>query len=250
MTAPPSPMHAPGALEVRDLEAGYGGTFAITDVDFRVEPGQVAGLVGPNGGGKSTLLKSIAGVLDLRHGGVTLDHRGLGMYPGRIAFVPQREEVNWDFPVTAHDVVLMGRTRAAGWLHRPSREDRALASAALERFGLGGLGDRHISQFSGGQQQRIFFARALAQQPFVVLLDEVFTGVDTTNRAIFRDAIREFADAGAIVVLATHDFDELQAVCDTVGFINRGLVAYGTLATTFTPENLRAAYGGQVAVIA
>jgi len=222
----------------------------MTDVNFRVEPGQVAGLVGPNGGGKSTLLKAIAGVLPLRSGGVFLAGAEFRAASGQLAFVPQREEVNWDFPVTAADVVLMARARSAGWLRRPGRADRVIADAALERFGLGGLGDRHISQFSGGQQQRIFFARALAQQPFVILLDEVFTGVDTTNRAIFREAIREFADAGAIVLLATHDFDELRAVCDTVAFINRGLVAYGPVETAFTAENLRTAFGGQVAVIA
>jgi manganese/zinc/iron transport system ATP- binding protein len=242
-------MRAPGALEVRDLAAGYDSTLVISEVTFRVEPGQVAGLVGPNGGGKSTLLKAIAGVVPLRSGHVTLGAADLRDRASHVAFVPQREEVKWDFPVTALDVVLMGRARAVGWLRRPGREDRALASAALERFGLGGLGGRHISQFSGGQQQRIFFARVSAQQPFVVLLDEVFTGVDATNRAIFRDAIRNFADAGAIVVLVTHDFDELRAVCDTVGFVDRGLVTYGPLATTFTPENLRRAYGGQVAVI-
>lgn len=239
-----------GHLLVRDVEVGYGSGFNLPAMTFEVAPGEVVGIIGPNGSGKSTLLKGIARVLPLSGGEVLLGGEDIGRVAGRIAYVPQREDVNWDFPATALDVVLMGRYRSTGWFRRPDRASRALAHEALERLGLGGMGDRHISQFSGGQQQRIFFARALAQQPFVVLLDEVFTGVDTTNRAIFRDAIREFADAGAIVVLATHDFDELQAVCDTVGFINRGLVAYGTLATTFTPENLRAAYGGQVAVIA
>ena len=240
---------APGAIEVRALEAGYGSTFVMAGVNLRVDPGEVLGLVGPNGGGKSTLLKAVAGVLPLRGGGVTLDGRALADFSGRVAFVPQGKEVNWDFPVTALDVVLMGRARAIGWLRRPGGEDRALAAAALERFGLAGLEGRHISQFSGGQQQRIFFARALAQQPFVVLLDEVFTGVDATNRTVFREAIRAFAAAGAIVLLATHDFDDLRATCDTVAFVDRGVVATGPMATAFTPENLRAAYGGQVAVI-
>jgi ABC-type Mn2+/Zn2+ transport system ATPase subunit len=222
----------------------------MSGVSFRVEPGQVAGLIGPNGAGKSTLLKAIAGVLPLHSGNVLLGGKPLRAADGQLAFVPQREEVKWDFPVTALDVVLMARARSTGWLRRPGRTDREIASRALERFGLDGLGGRHISQFSGGQQQRIFFARALAQQPSVVLLDEVFTGVDTTNRAIFREAIREFADSGAVVLLATHDFDELKAVCDSVAFIDRGLVAYGSVASTFTPENLRAAFGGQVAVMA
>ncbi len=240
---------AAGPLEARGLEAGYGATPVFSDVSLRVGPGQVAGLIGPNGAGKSTLLKAIAGVLSLRSGSVTLGGSALRPSDGRLAFVPQREEVKWDFPVTAQDVVLMGRTRKIGWLRGPGDHDRAVAAAALDRFGLGGQGGRHISQFSGGQQQRIFFARALAQEPSVILLDEVFTGVDAVNRALFREAIRDFAAAGVIVLLATHDFDEMHAVCDTVGFIDHGLVAYGPVATTFTAERLRETFGGQVAVI-
>ena len=221
----------------------------ITDVSLRIERGQVAGLIGPNGSGKSTLLKAIAGVLPLRSGSILLDGDHLRPSAGLLAFVPQREEVKWDFPVTAQDVVLMGRTRAIGWLRGAGDADRAIADAALDRFGLGGQGGRHISQFSGGQQQRIFFARVLAQEPAIVLLDEVFTGVDAINRAIFREAIRDFAAAGAVVLLATHDFDEMQSVCDTVGFVDRGLVAYGPVGTTFTADRIRQTFGGQVVVL-
>jgi len=215
-----------------------------------VEHGDVVGLIGPNGSGKSTLLKAIAGVLPLRDGRITLDGADIRAHARRVAFVPQREEVHWDFPVTARDVVLMGRYRAIGWVRRPGAADRTQADAALDRLGLGGLGHRHISQFSGGQQQRIFLARAMVQDPAVVLLDEPFTGIDQANRAIYHEAIREFARAGVMVLMATHDLDEVVLTCSRVCCLNGRLVAYGPTATTYTPENLRATFGGRVAVFA
>lgn len=169
-------------------------------------------------------------------------------HAAHVAFVPQREEVNWDFPVTARDVVLMGRYAALGWLRRPGRDDRERADAALERLGLGGLGHRHISQFSGGQQQRIFLARALVQEPRLVLLDEPFTGIDVQNRAIFHELIRGFAAGGVSVLVATHDLDEVRETTTHVLCLNRDMVAFGPTRTTFTPANLRATFGGQVAV--
>ena len=242
-------LSAPGALEVRGLSAGYAGAFTLRDVSFVVPPGAVVGLIGPNGSGKSTLLKAIAGVLPVSAGSVTLGGRPLRAHADRIAFVPQREDVNWQFPATAFDVVLMGRYRAAGWLCRPGAEHRALANAALERMGLGGMGRRHISQFSGGQQQRIFLARALAQQPAVVLLDEPFTGVDVENREVLHATIRGLSEEGAIVLMATHDLDEVSTACSHVAALNGRLVAFGLTAETFTEGTLRATFGGRVAVV-
>ena len=217
-------------------------------MSFQAEPGEVVGFIGPNGGGKSTLLKAIAGVLPLRAGSVTLGSRPLRDYTGRTAFVPQREDVNWEFPATALEVVLMGRYRAAGWLRRPGRTDRKLAEGALDQLGLGKMGDRHISQFSGGQQQRIFLARAMVQDPLVVLLDEPFTGIDKANREVFHGAIRDFAARGCIVLMATHDLDEVAGTTTSVACIANRLVAYGPTATTYTPEMLRKTFGGRVAV--
>jgi manganese/zinc/iron transport system ATP- binding protein len=217
-------------------------------VDARVPPGAIVGVIGPNGSGKSTLLKAVAGVLQPHGGRTLLDGTPTREHAARIAFVPQREEVNWDFPVTARDVVLMGRYPALGWLRRPGRGDRERAEAALERLGLGGLGHRHISQFSGGQQQRIFLARALVQEPRLVLLDEPFTGIDVQNRAIFHELIRAFAAGGVSVLVATHDLDEVRETTTHVLCLNRRMVAFGPTATTFTPANLRSTFGGQVAV--
>jgi len=213
-----------------------------------VAPGAIVGVIGPNGSGKSTLLKAIAGVLRPHTGQVLLDSAPIRERAARIAFVPQREEVNWDFPVTARDVVMMGRYRALGWLRWPGRGDRQRADVALERLGLGGMGHRHISQFSGGQQQRIFLARALVQEPRLVLLDEPFTGIDVQNRAILHDLIREFARGGVTVLVATHDLDEVRETTSHVICLNRDMVAFGPTPTTFTPANLRATFGGQVAV--
>jgi ABC-type Mn2+/Zn2+ transport system ATPase subunit len=220
----------------------------VSGVEARVAPGAIVGVIGPNGSGKSTLLKAIAGVLRPHTGQVLLDSAPIRERAARIAFVPQREEVNWDFPVTARDVVMMGRYRALGWLRWPGRGDRQRADVALERLGLGGMGHRHISQFSGGQQQRIFLARALVQEPRLVLLDEPFTGIDVQNRAILHDLIREFARGGVTVLVATHDLDEVRETTSHVICLNRDMVAFGPTPTTFTPANLRATFGGQVAV--
>ena len=235
-------------LEIHDLSVRYGANLALTDVNAAVPAGAVVGLIGPNGSGKSTLLKTVAGVVRAATGSITLDGAPIRERASQVAFVPQREEVNWDFPVSARDVVLMGRYRTMGWLRRPGKDDRAVADAALERLGLGGLGHRHISQFSGGQQQRVFLARAMFQDPRAVLLDEPFTGVDVQNRGVFHEAIREFAARGITVLIANHDLGEVQATTDMVMCLNRRMVAFGPTASTYTAANLRATFGGQVAV--
>ncbi|MFN0148328.1 MAG: metal ABC transporter ATP-binding protein [Dehalococcoidia bacterium] len=245
--APPPGQHR---LTIHGVEAGYGTTFILRDISFEAHGGDVVGLIGPNGSGKSTLLKAIAGVLPMRAGEVRIDGAPLRAVAERVAFVPQREDVNWDFPVTALDVVLMGRYRRCGWLRRPGSRDRRMAAEALDRLGLGGMGGRHISQFSGGQQQRIFLARAMVQEPLVVVLDEPFTGIDAENRAVFHETIRDFSRRGAIVLMATHDLDEVHATCSHVCCLNGRLIAYGPAAATFTPKNLRATFGGRVAVFA
>jgi manganese/zinc/iron transport system ATP- binding protein len=250
MPANPSPPPERLALHLQDVEVGYGETFVMGDISFTVQPGEVVGFIGPNGGGKSTLLKAIAGVLPLRHGKIILGNEPLRGSAGRVAFVPQREDVNWEFPATALDVVLMGRYRSAGWLRRPGKADRARALAALDQLGLAGMGSRHISQFSGGQQQRIFLARALVQDPLIVILDEPFTGIDAANRAVFHEAIQAFAKSGVTVLMATHDLDEVTTTCTSICCLNHRLVAFGPTATTFTPEILRRTFNGQVAVFA
>ena len=237
-----------GSLRVQEAEVGYGSSFRLPPMTFEVAPGEVVGVIGPNGAGKSTLLKGIARVLPLLGGRVTLGGADIRRFASRVAYVPQREDVNWDFPATALDVVLMGRYRSAGWFRRPGPVHRALASRALERLGLGEMGDRHISQFSGGQQQRIFLARALVQEPLVLLLDEPFTGVDAANRVLLHELIEELAHTGVIVLMATHDLDEVATTCSSICCLNHRLVAFGPTASTYTPAIIRRTFGGQVAV--
>lgn len=241
-------MTPPGSLVLLDVELGYGSTFQMPPISFEVAPGEIVGVIGPNGAGKSTLLKGIARVLPLLGGEVTLGGEDIRRFAGRVAYVPQREEVNWDFPATALDVVLMGRYRNIGWFRRPDRESRNLALRALERLGLGGMGDRHISQFSGGQQQRIFLARALVQAPLVLLLDEPFTGVDATNRTLLHELIAELGRDGVIVLMATHDLQEVTQCCSCVCCVNHRLVAFGPTASTYTAAVVRETFDGQVAV--
>jgi len=236
-------------LEVDDLVTGFGTTFVLGSVSLAAPAGSVVGLIGPNGSGKSTMLKAIAGVLPLRGGALTLDGKALRSQPLAVAFVPQREQVNWDFPVTAFDVVLMGRYRRAGWVRRPGRKDRELALAAMATLGLAGMEHRHISEFSGGQQQRIFLARAVAQEPRLVLLDEPFTGVDAENRQVLHRVIADLAAHGAIVMMATHDLDEVTTTCSHVAALRGRLVAFGETKDTFTAPIIRATFGGQVAVV-
>jgi manganese/zinc/iron transport system ATP- binding protein len=242
------PPELAGDFAVRDLTVGYGAHFVLRAVSFELPAGSVAGLIGPNGSGKSTLLKAIAGVIPSA-GAITYAGRPVRELAARVAFVPQREDVNWEFPVTAGDVVLMGRFRQAGWLRRPGRTDRERAAAALDRMGLAGMEGRHISQFSGGQQQRVFLARAMVQDPVLVLLDEPFTGIDAENRAVFHAAIQEFARAGVTVLMATHDLEEVVETCSHICALNGRLVAFGPTLTTYTSDVLRETFGGRLAVV-
>lgn len=235
-------------LSIEHLTVRYGHILALDDVSVEIPGGAVTGIIGPNGGGKSTLIKSIAGEVPGFKGSLLVDGRPLDRKRTRIAYVPQAREVNWDFPLSARDLVMMGRSRDLGWFRWPSPSDEEAVEAALERLGLGGAGDRHISQFSGGQQQRLFLARAVVQQPDIVLLDEPMTGLDVMTRETIHAMIAEFVAAGAVVILATHDLEEVQILCDHLLCLDHRVVAFGPTATTYTSDNMRATFRGRVAV--
>ncbi len=235
-------------LTFDQASASYGVSVAVRDVVATINPGAIVGIIGPNGSGKSTLIKTVAGVVPLSTGKISYGGRVLSQRQTKIAYVPQVEDIRWDFPISALDAILMGRYRSVGWLRRPRQSDRDLAESAMEKLGLGGMGDRHISQFSGGQQQRIFLARTLVQEPEIVLLDEPMTGVDVANQDLMHQIIREFSEQGVIVLMTTHDLDEVQQVCSDVMLLNCQMVAFGPTESTFTPENIRAAFGGYLAV--
>ena len=236
------------ALTIEHLTVHYGHVRALDDVSLTIPSGVVTGLIGPNGGGKSTLIKAVAGEVTDLQGSILVDGSRIDRTRTRIAYVPQARQVNWDFPLSARDLVMMGLYRDLGWLRRPSPAERERVNQALDRLGLAGMGDRHISQFSGGQQQRLFLARAIVQHPGIVLLDEPMTGLDVTTREIIHDMIDEFVRSGAAVVLASHDLDEVRLICDHLVCLNRRVVVAGSTSETFTADNLRATFGGRIAV--
>ena len=236
-------------LEIRELAAGYGGELTLRDVSLELPAGSITGVVGPNGSGKSTLLKAILGLTPQVSGEVRIDGIEADRVRERIAYVPQREVVDWGFPITAADVVMMGRYPRLGVVRRPRDEDRRLVADALARVGMEPFAGRQIGALSGGQQQRVFLARALVQGASVLLLDEPMTGVDRATEQAIDALLRELRDGGATVVITTHDLESASEQCDLLAFVNHRLVAFGPPAETFTPETLHATFGGELLIV-
>jgi len=230
------------AVEAVHVGVRYGTRAALEDVSFTIAPATRVAIVGPNGAGKSTLLKVIAGLLDPSEGEV----RVFGKPPRAIrdiAYVPQHKDVDWQFPLTVYDVVMMGRAAHIGLLRRPRQEDHEAVRLALAEVDLLHLADCQIGQLSGGQQQRMFIARALAQEARIVLMDEPLNGLDVpSQRTVFRiwEMLRE---RGVTLLVATHDLDQANTMFDMVMVLNRRLLAYGVPSQVLTPGTLSAAYG-------
>lgn len=236
-------------LRVRGLGAGYGSDLVLRDVDLDLQGGSITGVVGPNGAGKSTLLRAIVGLTPDSVGTTMLDGRPVRSALARVAYVPQREAVDWSFPITAGDVVELGLAPHLGLLRRPRHDERARVVRALERLGIGELADRQIGALSGGQQQRVFLARALVQDAPVLLLDEPMTGVDRATEQAVEALLHELRDEGAIVVMTTHDLETAARLCDQLAFVNHRIVAFGPPATTFTAPILHATFGGELLIV-
>lgn len=246
---PPAPPASAAPLDVRvdNVTVTYNnGTVAIRNAAFRLREGVICALVGVNGSGKSTLFKTIMGFLKPATGGVTI--AGLPIRKARkcnlVAYVPQAEEVDWSFPVSVMDVVLMGRYGHMNFLRIPRAEDRRIAEESLRRVSMWDFRDRQIGELSGGQKKRIFLARALAQQGRVILLDEPFTGVDVKTEAKIIALLRELRDSGHIVLVSTHDLSSVPEFCDEAVIINRTVLAAGPVREVFTAETLAMAFGG------
>lgn len=235
-------------LKIEKLSVAYGRTLALREVSLELGAGQLVGLIGPNGAGKSTLLKAILGILP--HGGqVLVEGEALERARNKIAYVPQREEVRWDFPVRVWDVVMMGRYRRIGWVRFAGKTDKEAVGVALEEVGMYQLRDRQISQLSGGQQQRVFMARALAQAGDIILLDEPLNGVDVGSQEVILKLLTRLTHAGKLVIMATHDLDVASEMCDQLCCVNHGLVAFGPPKEVFRPEVLAHTYGGKVLTV-
>ncbi len=250
LKGPQGPVHEPGlALHVEDLTVSYQGRPVLWDIDLDVPPGVMAGIVGPNGAGKSTLIKSVLELVPRTAGHVYLFGKTYRAQRKRVAYVPQRSAVDWDFPTTALDVVMMGRYGHLGWLRRPGAEERRRAMAALEEVGMADLAERQISQLSGGQQQRVFIARALVQEADLYFLDEPMAGVDaTTERAIVR-LLEGLRERGKTLIVVHHDLQTVRRYFDWIVVLNVRVIAQGPVAEAYTPEHLRRAYGGQISLI-
>ena len=232
-------------LESSGVSVRYGGRSALEDISFRLTRGERVAVVGPNGAGKSTLFKAIAGVLPLSAGEI----RVAGHEPGRhfcIAYVPQRSEVDWNFPVTVADVVMMGRIGRLGYLRHARRRDWDFVSRCLEVVGMSDLAERQIGELSGGQQQRMFVARALAQEAELMLMDEPLTGLDVPAQESIFHILEELRARQVTVMVATHDLNMAAKRFDRVMLLNRRLFGFGQADEVFAPEQLQQAYGGQI----
>lgn len=235
------------SISVRGVAVTYpNGTAALKDTTFELGSGTICGLVGVNGSGKSTLFKAIMGFVapsagEIRISGLTpreAQRRNL------IAYVPQSEEVDWNFPVLVDDVVMMGRYGRMGFLRRPSKRDRLKVDEALERVGMSAYRKRQIGELSGGQRKRVFLARALAQEGVIILLDEPFTGVDVNTESAIIDLLRDLKSQSHLILVSTHNLGSVPDFCDQVVLVLRTVVAAGPTATTFTQANLERAFGG------
>ena len=240
------PTHEPARLELDHVSAGYNGALILDDVSFQVAHGGQLAVVGPNGAGKSTLFKLLVGLLPVRSGQVRIHGKPLGLHQDCVAYMPQREEVDWRFPVTVADVVMMGRFGKQGWLRRASRYDHEIVMHSLEQMGLTDFAGRAISELSGGQQQRVFLARALAQEPHILLMDEPFTGVDIATQETTLALLDELRSRQVTVMVSTHDLNMAAQRFEQVLLINHRLIAIGEPREVFRSENLRAAFSGQV----
>ncbi|MEO1773417.1 MAG: metal ABC transporter ATP-binding protein [Pseudomonadota bacterium] len=234
-------------LALRGLTVSYGEKPAVFSIDARFPSASMTAIVGPNGAGKSTLLKAALGVIPRLSGEVTVFGKPLAGARERIAYVPQRASVDWDFPTTAIDVVLMGMYRGLGLMGRLTGAHRARARACLDRVGMADFAERQIGQLSGGQQQRVFLARALAQQAELYLLDEPFAGVDAATERAIIDVLKDLRDEGKAVVAVHHDLATVADYFDRVLLLNVRRISEGPVETTFTPETLAATYGGRLA---
>ncbi len=233
-------------LDVDNISVGYNGTSVLQEVTFQIPHGARVAVVGPNGAGKSTLFKALVGLLPLRSGKIFIHDLPLGQHLDCVAYVPQREEVDWHFPVTVRDVVLMGRFGHQKWLQRSGRIDREVAWKSLEQMGIADMADHSIRELSGGQQQRVFLARALAQEPHIFLMDEPFTGVDATTQEATLALLDHLQQKKVTVLISTHDLNLASSRFDTVLLLNHRLIAFGKPNSVFVPENLTRAFGPQM----
>lgn len=230
-------------LALTNVSAGYNGHRALQDLTFQVPHGGQVAVVGPNGAGKSTLFKILVGLLPLQSGEILIHGQALGKHKDCVAYVPQRSEVDWRFPISVKDVVMMGRYNRQGWLGRADKNDRYAVQHALEQIGIADLARHAIGDLSGGQQQRVFLARALAQRPHILLMDEPFTAVDAATQETTLALLDKLKAAQVTVLVSTHDLNMAAQRFELVLLLNQRLIAYGTPQQVLSQENIQQAFG-------
>jgi manganese transport system ATP-binding protein len=236
------------SIQVENITVDYNGVIALRDANLKVLPGSICGLVGVNGSGKSTLFKAIMGFVTPAKGRVTIAGLPVGTAQkrGLVAYVPQAEEVDWNFPVSVWDVALMGRYGYMNRLRIPRPLDKQIATDALKRVNMLDYRDRQIGELSGGQRKRAFLARALAQEARIMLLDEPFTGVDATTQETIIALMTALRSEGHTILISTHDLASIETFCDHVALVNRTVLAYGRTQDVFTEQNVARAFGGVI----
>ena len=240
---------AESPLSVHATTVAYDRRPVLWDVDYDAPANRLIAIVGPNGAGKSTLIKACLGLVPRASGQVEFWGEPYKKARARVGYVPQRESVDWDFPVSALDVVCMGRYRRIGWCRPVTRRHKRAALDCLERVGMADLAHRQISQLSGGQQQRVFLARALAQEADLYFMDEPFAGVDAATERAIVGVLRELKDAGGTVLVVHHDLQTVPEYFDDVILLNMRVVAAGPVGDVFTRENLHKTYGGRLTLL-
>ncbi len=241
------PDHTP-ALQVHQLSVNYDKTPVLWDISLEIPRGKLVGIIGPNGAGKSTFIKTVLGLVKPISGKVEFFGLPLKEVRGRIGYIPQRESVDWDFPITVSDLTLMGRYGKLGLFHWPRRADRAAVDHYLEIMGMGAYAQRQISQLSGGQQQRVFLARALLQEAEIYFMDEPFAGIDLATETTIMNVLRQLKKEGKTIFVVHHDLNTVEKYFDWVILLNMRLVGYGNVHQIFNPETLNIAFGKSYAL--
>lgn len=248
--SPLGPEHSPlSPLSIHDVTVAYQRRPVLWDIDYDAPRGSLVGIIGPNGAGKSTLIKAVLGLVPLASGCIEIFGKPYRKQRRMIGYVPQRETVDWEFPVSALDVVAMGRYGRIGWFRPVSKFHREAALDCLKQVGLADLASRQISQLSGGQQQRVFLARALAQEAELYLMDEPFAGVDAATEKSIVEIMRQLRAAGRTCLVVHHDLQTVPEYFDHVVLLNMRIVAAGPTRSVFTDENLRQTYGGRLTIL-
>lgn len=239
----------PARLDIENVVVAYDNHTILDHLTFDVPHGAQVAVVGPNGAGKSTLFKALVGLIPLREGQIHIHGLPLGQHKDCVAYIPQREEVDWRFPVIVEDVVMMGRFNDYGWFGKPSQADHEAVSRSMAQMGISKLANRSIGELSGGQQQRVFLARALAQEPHILLMDEPFTGVDVSTQEATLELLQDLHARGVTVLVSTHDLNMAAERFERILMLKRRLIAYGPREQVFTPPNIAAAFGKQALVM-